>query len=33
MEHKALLLRNPGGLPLADFSDLADIPPEIEGVL
>jgi site-specific recombinase XerD len=30
MEHTSLLLRNEGALPLADFSDLADIPPEIE---
>jgi hypothetical protein len=27
MEHTALLVRNPGVLPLANFSDLADIPP------
>jgi integrase/recombinase XerD len=30
MEQHALLLRNEGALPLADFYDLADIPPEIE---
>ena len=30
MEHNSLLLRNPGALPLSDFYDLADIPPEVE---
>ena len=30
MEQNSLLLRNPGALPLADFYDLADIPPEVE---
>ena len=30
MEHHSLLLRNPGALPLLDFSELADIPPELE---
>jgi site-specific recombinase XerD len=30
MEHNSPLLRNPGALPLSDFSALADIPPEVE---
>src|SRR5688572_10245876 len=30
MEHNSLLLQNPGALPLSDFYDLADIPPEVE---
>ena len=30
MEKNSLLLRNPGALPLADFYDLADTPPEVE---
>jgi integrase/recombinase XerD len=30
MESHSLLLRNEGALPLSDFYDLADIPPEVE---
>ena len=30
MEQHSLLLRNEGALPLSDFYDLADIPPEVE---
>jgi hypothetical protein len=30
MEQQSLRRRNPGALPLADFYELADIPPEIE---
>jgi hypothetical protein len=30
MEQNSLQLRNPGAPPLFDFSDLADIPPEVE---